>query len=153
LPRPQEVKWHSVVAGIVAIVCGLPLTGLLFLGFRASWKGNDDSGAPVETRRDDGCRNIPITLIDSLHTSLNFAHHQHQLQHEIKLRSSIRPSSAQLPAPARNQHQLSSSPARAKRARSAQSQKQHQQQHLSVYYLDKRSKHASFSLPVKLPAG
>jgi len=40
------VKWHSVVAGIVAIVCGLPLTGLLFLGFRASWKGNDDSGAP-----------------------------------------------------------------------------------------------------------
>ncbi len=22
------VKWHSVVAGIVAIVCGLPLTGL-----------------------------------------------------------------------------------------------------------------------------
>ncbi len=40
------VKWHSVVAGIVAIVCGLPLTGLLFLGFRASRKGNDDSGAP-----------------------------------------------------------------------------------------------------------
>ena len=40
------VKWHSVVAGIVAIVCGLPLTGLLFLGFRASWRGNDDSGAP-----------------------------------------------------------------------------------------------------------
>jgi hypothetical protein len=24
----------------------LPLTGLLFLGFRASWRGNDDSGAP-----------------------------------------------------------------------------------------------------------
>jgi hypothetical protein len=40
------VKWHSVLAGIVAIVCGLPLTGLLFLGFRASWKGKDDSGAP-----------------------------------------------------------------------------------------------------------
>jgi hypothetical protein len=40
------VKWHLVVAGIVAIVCGLPLTVLLFLGFRASWKGNDDSGAP-----------------------------------------------------------------------------------------------------------
>jgi hypothetical protein len=40
------VKWHSVVAGIVAIVCGLPLTGLLFLGFRASGKGSDDSGAP-----------------------------------------------------------------------------------------------------------
>jgi hypothetical protein len=83
------VKWHSVVAGIVAIVCGLPLTGLLFLGFRASWKGNDDSGAPVETRRDDGWRNIPITLIDSLHTSLNFAHHQRssQFQHEISISS------------------------------------------------------------------
>jgi hypothetical protein len=40
------VKWHSVVAGIVAIVCGLPLTGLLFLVFSASWRGNDDSGAP-----------------------------------------------------------------------------------------------------------
>jgi hypothetical protein len=40
------VKWHSVVAGIVAIVCGLPLTGLLFLVFRASGRGNDDSGAP-----------------------------------------------------------------------------------------------------------
>ena len=39
------VKWHSVVAGIIAIVCGLPLTGLLFLGFRSSWKG-DNSGAP-----------------------------------------------------------------------------------------------------------
>src|SRR5690349_4627749 len=26
------VKWQSAVAGIVAIVCGLPLTGLLFLG-------------------------------------------------------------------------------------------------------------------------
>ncbi len=40
------VKWRSFVAGIVAIVCGLPLTGLLFFGFRSSWKGNDDSGAP-----------------------------------------------------------------------------------------------------------
>jgi hypothetical protein len=30
------LKWHSVVAGIVAVFCGLPLTGLLFLGFRAS---------------------------------------------------------------------------------------------------------------------
>ena len=41
------VKFHSVVGGgIVAIVCGLPLTGLLFLILRASsWKGNDDSGA------------------------------------------------------------------------------------------------------------
>jgi hypothetical protein len=39
------VKWHSVVAGMVGIVCGLPLTGLLFLLFGASWKGNGDSGA------------------------------------------------------------------------------------------------------------
>jgi hypothetical protein len=40
------IKWHSVVAGLVAIVCGLPLTALLFLGFRATGKDNDDSGAP-----------------------------------------------------------------------------------------------------------
>jgi len=40
------MNWHSVIAGIVAIVCGLPLTGLLFLGFRASSKGNDESGKP-----------------------------------------------------------------------------------------------------------
>ena len=40
------LKWHSAVAGMVAIVCGLPLTALLFLGFRASWKSKDDSGAP-----------------------------------------------------------------------------------------------------------
>jgi hypothetical protein len=39
------VKWHSVVAGIVAIVCGIPLTGVLFLILGASWKGNDDSDA------------------------------------------------------------------------------------------------------------
>jgi hypothetical protein len=35
------VKWHSVLAGIVAIPCGLPLTGLLFLGFRARSKSGD----------------------------------------------------------------------------------------------------------------
>jgi hypothetical protein len=39
------VKWHSVVAGNVGMVCGLPLTGLLFLVFGASSKGNGDSGA------------------------------------------------------------------------------------------------------------
>ena len=33
-------KWHTVGAGVVAIVCGLPLTALLFLGFRASGKDN-----------------------------------------------------------------------------------------------------------------
>jgi hypothetical protein len=40
------VKWHSVVAGVVAIVCGLPLSVLLFLVFRARWNGTDDAGAP-----------------------------------------------------------------------------------------------------------
>ena len=40
------IKWHSVVAGVVAIICGLPLTLLLFLVFRALWKSTDDSGAP-----------------------------------------------------------------------------------------------------------
>jgi hypothetical protein len=40
-----SIKWHSVVAGVVAIVCGLPLTALLFLVFRARWNGADDSGA------------------------------------------------------------------------------------------------------------
>ena len=40
------VKWHSPLAGIVAIVCGLPLTGLLYLGFRARSNGDDDAGAP-----------------------------------------------------------------------------------------------------------
>ena len=39
------VRWHSVVVGIVALVGGLPLTGLLFLILGASWKGNGDSGA------------------------------------------------------------------------------------------------------------
>lgn len=29
-----RIKWHSVFAGVVAIVCGLPLTALLFLFFR-----------------------------------------------------------------------------------------------------------------------
>jgi hypothetical protein len=40
------IKWHSVLSGVGAIVGGLPLTALLFLIFRASWKGNDDSGVP-----------------------------------------------------------------------------------------------------------
>jgi hypothetical protein len=33
------IKWHSVLSGVAAIVGGLPLTALLFLLFRASWKG------------------------------------------------------------------------------------------------------------------
>ena len=40
------IKWYSAVAGVVAIVCGLPLTLLFFLVFRARWTGTDDSGAP-----------------------------------------------------------------------------------------------------------
>jgi hypothetical protein len=40
------VKWHSVIAGVVAVVCGLPLTVLLFLVFGAFGKANDDSSAP-----------------------------------------------------------------------------------------------------------
>jgi hypothetical protein len=46
------VKWHSLLAGIVAIVCGLPLTGLLYLGLRAMSNGNDGSGASgkIETK-------------------------------------------------------------------------------------------------------
>jgi hypothetical protein len=35
-----------LTGGVGAIVGGLPLTALLFLLFRASWKGNDDSGVP-----------------------------------------------------------------------------------------------------------
>jgi hypothetical protein len=34
------VRWHSVLAGVVAVVCGLPLTVLLFLVFGESWKGH-----------------------------------------------------------------------------------------------------------------
>jgi hypothetical protein len=39
-------KWHSVVAGVVTIVCGLPFNLCLFLVFRALGKATDDSGAP-----------------------------------------------------------------------------------------------------------
>jgi ABC-type Co2+ transport system permease subunit len=39
-------KVHSIGSGVLAIVFGLPLTALLFFYFMASWKGNDDSGAP-----------------------------------------------------------------------------------------------------------
>jgi hypothetical protein len=35
------VKWHSVAAGFVAIVGGLPLTALLYFVFRAFGKGSD----------------------------------------------------------------------------------------------------------------
>jgi hypothetical protein len=81
---------------------------------------------------------------------------QHQLssnpaQRQPKI-SAAQLSSAPAAAPksaAQLQHQLQLSPARAKRARPwPQSQKQHQQQHLSVYYLDKRSKLSHFPLPL-----
>lgn len=35
------IKWHSVFAGVAAMVCGLPLTILLFLFFRGG--SNEDS--------------------------------------------------------------------------------------------------------------
>jgi hypothetical protein len=41
-----RIKWHSVAAGLVAIVCGLPLTALFFLFFRERGSSTDDSGAP-----------------------------------------------------------------------------------------------------------
>jgi hypothetical protein len=35
------IKWHSFIAGVVGIVCGLPLTALLFLFF---WgRGTEES--------------------------------------------------------------------------------------------------------------
>jgi hypothetical protein len=34
-------KWHSVAAGLLAIVGGLPLTALLLFVFTALGKGND----------------------------------------------------------------------------------------------------------------
>jgi hypothetical protein len=34
-------KWHGVGAGLVSIVCGLPLTAFLFLGFRVFRKDKD----------------------------------------------------------------------------------------------------------------
>jgi hypothetical protein len=42
--RVRLHEGHSVIAGLVAIPCGLPL---LFLIFRASWTGNDDPGTPT----------------------------------------------------------------------------------------------------------
>ncbi|PYX05742.1 MAG: hypothetical protein DMG88_20595 [Acidobacteria bacterium] len=38
------IKWHSVGAGLIAVISGLPLTALLFLVFRTFPTGNDDSG-------------------------------------------------------------------------------------------------------------
>jgi hypothetical protein len=40
------IKWHSVVAGLVVIVGGSPLTAVLYFLFSAFGKGNDDSDAP-----------------------------------------------------------------------------------------------------------
>jgi hypothetical protein len=36
------IRWHTVWGGVGAIVGGLPLTALLFLGFGGFGKGNDD---------------------------------------------------------------------------------------------------------------
>ncbi len=40
------VKWHSVAAGIVGMVCGSPLTALLFFVFKALRRANGNSSAP-----------------------------------------------------------------------------------------------------------
>ena len=37
------IKWHSVAAGIGAIVGGLPLNLVLYFVFRASWKRKGDA--------------------------------------------------------------------------------------------------------------
>lgn len=39
------LKWRSIVARIVGIICGLPLTGLLYLSFKAQWEGDDGSAS------------------------------------------------------------------------------------------------------------
>ena len=39
------IKWHSAIAGLVAIVGGLPVTVFLFFVLRA-FGNDDDSGAP-----------------------------------------------------------------------------------------------------------
>jgi hypothetical protein len=36
------LKWHTVGSGVIAVICGLPLTALLFLVFGAFRAGNDD---------------------------------------------------------------------------------------------------------------
>jgi len=41
-----SIKCHSVTAGIVAIVCGLPLTAVLYFITHVSGKSDDDSDAP-----------------------------------------------------------------------------------------------------------
>jgi ABC-type Co2+ transport system permease subunit len=41
-----SIKWHSVTAGLVAIVGGLPLTAVLYFLFGALRSSNDDSDVP-----------------------------------------------------------------------------------------------------------
>jgi hypothetical protein len=40
------IKWHSVFSGVIAIVCGLPLSALLYFLLRAFEKGNDEPDDP-----------------------------------------------------------------------------------------------------------
>jgi hypothetical protein len=40
------IKWHSVAAGLVAIVGGLPLTVVLYFLFSVFRKGKEDSNSP-----------------------------------------------------------------------------------------------------------
>jgi hypothetical protein len=37
------MKWHSVAAGLVAIVGGVPSTVVLYFVFKAFWKGKSDA--------------------------------------------------------------------------------------------------------------
>jgi len=41
-----SIKWHSVAAGIGAIIGGLPLTAVLYFLLGAWGKSKDDSDAP-----------------------------------------------------------------------------------------------------------
>jgi len=56
------VKWHSVGAGIVAIVCGLPLTSLLFPRLQDIAEGQQRfrCARQLDTRRDANWRNIQL---------------------------------------------------------------------------------------------
>lgn len=40
------VRWRSVAAGIVSIICGVPLTAVLFFAINAAVKDGDNSGDP-----------------------------------------------------------------------------------------------------------
>jgi hypothetical protein len=60
------VKWRSVVAGIVAIVCGVALTGLLFLGASGRGRATTTPVRPApRDKADDDWLNTAMTLTGS----------------------------------------------------------------------------------------